>query len=107
MSIIIDSTSDSSVAKWDRTPRTQRYRIYVFAAETPHKHATFPLDMLRYDRAWPRSEPDSHKMDDDLERYNPPGENRRVELCSLDRPNEDRWRSFGWTVKRIAVKDAE
>lgn len=95
---------DSSVGKWDRTPRTQRYRVYVYAVTTPRKHATFPLDMLRYDHAWPRSEADSHKIDDNLERYDE-GAERVVELCSLCRPNEDRWRSFGWTVKRIKVDD--
>jgi hypothetical protein len=56
----------------------------------------FPLDMLRYDRAFPASEDQSHRMGD-------PSRGLRVvivarylgETCWT----EARWSSFGWSIR--------
>lgn len=58
----------------------------------------FPLDMLRYDCAFPNSEMDSNaaeRMDGGL---------RTVDLImrsSRDKPTFGRWASFGWTVTAV------
>jgi len=62
----------------------------------------FPLDMLRYDRCFPRT-----GMDCDTITYT--GEVRQVTLVALNRvnrfwaPTEGRWLSFGWSVVEVAV----
>lgn len=59
---------------------------------------SFPIDMLRYDSCWPRTEIDSSKITFTGE----PLERRQVELATLTRspwePTEGRWASFGWHV---------
>lgn len=50
---------------------------------------TFPLDMLRYDCAWPSHDASTIVMT----------AQRSVSLASYQEPTTDRWRSFGWTVK--------
>lgn len=60
----------------------------------------FPLDMLRYDHAWPKTEGrDSSRLatPENLEEYRTP---RRVTLCTASEtaPNVRRWDSFGWRV---------
>ena len=47
----------------------------------------FPIDMLRYDSAWPA----------DSESVEAQGR-RTVRLSSYRQPTIDRWSSFGWTV---------
>lgn len=64
----------------------------------------FPLDMLRYDRCWPRGETDANVAQSSSERA--VGEARLVELTATDRPSywtptEGRWRSFGWVVASV------
>jgi hypothetical protein len=50
----------------------------------------FPLDMLRYDAAWPTDTNSVLRMDDkDL---------RVLHLTSIQEPTKERWRSFGWQV---------
>lgn len=65
----------------------------------------FPIDMLRYDSAWPKSEMDSHlvSMTRDNEGYFRP---RTVTLETWNSPDRapiarvtpERWESFGWKV---------
>ena len=52
-----------------------------------------PLDMLRYDGAWPAN---SEAVDS----MRPPSamERRTIRLASYRRPTVDRWKSFGWVV---------
>lgn len=62
----------------------------------------FPIDMLRYDHAWPRSEEDSHKIDanywPDVNIPQP----REIELCTdADSIGGPRWASFNWRVKHV------
>lgn len=55
----------------------------------------FPIDMLRYDHAWPFSEEDSHRCSIDWA-----GDLRDVELVteSASAPTRGRWKSFTWEV---------
>ena len=61
----------------------------------------FPIDMLRYDRAHPRSEADSVAMAEARPRR------RAVEVvCTgADTPTVGRWESFGWAV--VATGESE
>ena len=51
----------------------------------------FPVDMLRYDAAWPDSQEDAGRILD-FEA------NREVKLRSYRIPTIARWKSFGWQV---------
>ena len=63
----------------------------------------FPIDMLRYDQAWPDSGQDSGLI------TSPPSSERYiVNLCrnvsSLrDLPNQGRWQSFGWKLINSSI----
>lgn len=57
----------------------------------------FPIDMLRYDHAWPRTEKDSLLICDTFDGLVGAVE---IELYSFEMPNRDRWSSFGWQVIR-------
>jgi hypothetical protein len=70
--------------------------LYVFIV---HGRQRFPVDMLRYDRATPHREQDSHQIipatgchsGGTIAGYD-------IELQSHRPPTEARWRSFGWEV---------
>jgi len=57
----------------------------------------FPVDMLRYDLAHPRSESDAGIIEDSLNRRGPQAEHE-VKLEGMKQPTVDRWSSFGWQV---------
>ena len=59
----------------------------------------FPLDMLRYDAAWPASGGDVTHIQDSL--TTPDQGRRRVELVSAKKPTPERWESFLWTVLEV------
>jgi hypothetical protein len=63
----------------------------------------FPLDMLRYDRAWPRTEADSANLSRAVGNFlDPPHEGiTEVELQCLGPITPGRWSSFLWTVIEI------
>lgn len=52
----------------------------------------FPIDMLRYDQCWPKSE------SPDVPAMTRTREERSLTLVGLCSPTEDRWASFGWRV---------
>lgn len=57
----------------------------------------FPLDMLRYDSAWPASEEDSNEISRSLD----PElceDNTTVNVKMRGEPTLGRWQSFGWKV---------
>lgn len=56
----------------------------------------FPWDMLRHDRAWPKSSSEVSS----LVAYSRTA-NRQVRLMGLSEPTEDRWRSFGWIITKF------
>jgi len=67
-------------------------------------HGEFPLDMLRYDTAWPAYEAEIHLFDPPR----PSGTNRAeylkprtIRLRSNRQPTAARWASFGWNVGEI------
>lgn len=58
----------------------------------------FPLDMLRYDHCWPKSEGDSNKI---LATFDDPTLPPQLVELYTDNPRfpkGDRWRSYGWEV---------
>lgn len=66
----------------------------------------FPIDMLRYDSAYPRTGDDASKIESAVT-----GELRKweISLCSESRhaPTVDRWSSFLATVTEIDGKDQQ
>ena len=69
---------------------------------TPLKGGYFPIDMLRYEAAFPASETDSGRIERSMH-----GSGKADELVirlekfhpeKTPRLNDDRWRSFGWTI---------
>lgn len=75
---------------------------------TVEGRSEFPLDMLRYDRCFPRTGVDVEMMERPPEMLNSP---RRVTLVALARdskwwePTQGRWQSFNWSV--VAVEPME
>ena len=65
----------------------------------------FPVDMLRYDSAFPYREEDSSRVQPHV------GERRRVVLCrrgvNESSGSSARWSSFGWTVVRATTDAGE
>lgn len=77
---------------------------------TVEGNGEFPIDMLRYDHAWPEHEhPDSYNV---AMRYDDGGEKylklRRVSLLtdSPNAPTEGRWQSFTWRVVPGSIERA-
>jgi len=59
----------------------------------------FPVDMLRYDAAWPASEQDSLRIEATLRHGCADVEGPVVVDVYARRPlTVDRWRSFGWLI---------
>lgn len=63
----------------------------------------FPIDMLRYDSAFPADAHAVAAIAQRLHQERPLAEKVEVRLGSPRLPTFDRWRSFGWTVK-VEVK---
>jgi hypothetical protein len=57
----------------------------------------FPMDMLRYDRCFPRNEKDANAAQD-RERGRRQVELTRPHCEAYWTPTEGRWQSFGWKV---------
>jgi hypothetical protein len=82
----------TKLAAADRPRELYRYKV----TGTGH----FPIDMLRYDCAYPASQEAVSTIGADRPRAQVLGAERRtVELRSHHRPTVDRWASFGWTVE--------
>lgn len=69
-----------------------------------NEHAQFPIDMLRYDAAFPAQGADASAITASVERSG--NSNRPIELChySSDKnwsPSAARWASFGWLVTEV------
>jgi hypothetical protein len=67
------------------TERPPHFYRYVVEGRGP-----FPVDMLRYDCAWPYSQESVNYFDADGKRM--------VEVASYREPNAERWSSFGWRI---------
>lgn len=68
----------------------------------------FPIDMLRYDNAWPASESDSHLIQLDRiaagkdEWLKPRNIKLQMASCNGLGPTSARWNSFTWEVVEVA-----
>ena len=93
-------------AAWGRIRRPSRRTIA--AMQEKHKHmriieyrvfgsGTFPLDMLRYDHAWPATEDDAATITSVITGDTPPLHNVQIMLHGYT-CHADRWHSFGWRV---------
>lgn len=60
----------------------------------------FPIDMLRYDSAYPDSELDAGEILATFEARSRRRADRGIRLVGLRRPTVARWESFGWSVDR-------
>ena len=59
----------------------------------------FPIDMLRYDQAWPQGVFDSEQIEAGYKINKPYTVNlSRVKYYTDDKINENRWQSFGWKI---------
>ena len=61
----------------------------------------FPMDMLRYDSAWPADSDGADAIWENIfyhDREKRDGV-KPIRLRSYQQPTVDRWRSFGWSVK--------
>ncbi len=56
----------------------------------------FPIDMLRFDECWPASQVDSTRIAEESVMR------RTVRLRSDKTPNEQRWKSYGWSIVEVA-----
>ena len=63
----------------------------------------FPLDMLRYDNAWPRHEGETAKLASAMHLMHSPRDKGivEVELQCIGTPSLGRWESFMWHVTEI------
>jgi len=59
----------------------------------------FPIDMLRYDLAYPKSESNASLIESTFQPRN--RATHSVTLVSSKRPTEERWGSFGWAVESV------
>lgn len=85
---------------------TYRTEFYVTG------HGEFPVDMLRYDQAYPHSSQDAMAMGINTSDLGEILETRTIRMVSLNSagPTVDRWRSFGWlcsTERPVFAKIAE
>lgn len=89
---------------------TKTHGIQTYVAEG---RGSFPIDMLRYDSAWPASESDAARImrtldySDTLQVNRPQVQImlRRAQVDVRSMPAVDRWRSFGWRVALTSERD--
>ena len=78
-------------------PRTRGIpRTYTF---TVKGSGPFPIDMLRYDLCYPKSEQDSYRLEKTFQPRD--RSDHVVRLVSAKAPTEARWGSFGWLVESV------
>lgn len=90
-------------------PTTERYRYFQHTLDASMKpryryhyfvtgRGEFPLDMLRYDCAWPLDSEAATRMAGGYGGHPVTQGLRSVHLVSYREPTIDRWASFGWSV---------
>jgi hypothetical protein len=62
----------------------------------------FPIDMLRYDGAWPATAADGLAIHASLRARPPHPATRRIQLISNREPTTARWQSYHWRVVEVA-----
>lgn len=65
----------------------------------------FPIDMLRYDGAYPADQTESSKIESCMNGGPLPSEVELVATFNAS-PNDQRWRSFSWHVTHVEVNGA-
>lgn len=77
-----------------------RQTRYTFTVSSTGR---FPLDMLRYDCAWPKAPLDVMMVGATIK-----GRKGRADIMlqSNKRPTAGRWASFGWTITRVDEESA-
>lgn len=68
-------------------------------------YGRFPIDMLRYDAAWPTSPEGASRIGTSLDTAH--ASDRMVlviALAGIRAPTKDRWSTFGWTVRNVVVR---
>lgn len=70
-------------------------RIYTF---TVIGNDDFPIDMLRYDLCYPKSQADASEI---TKTFRARTGDYRVTLISSKAPTEERWGSFGWAMESV------
>lgn len=81
------------------------YRIvYTVAPKQGYERRHFPIDMLRYDGAFPRTEADANRIADS---YHAVAVIEPIELVQVRAEKhaavgEPRWESFGWRVVQVS-----
>jgi hypothetical protein len=78
-------------------PRKRKGELYRILVSGTYN---FPIDMLRYDAAWPASEADAGRIEATYFERTRSGITS-VELLSNRPPTEGRWQSFGWKVTEV------
>jgi hypothetical protein len=80
-------------------------RIVEFTVQAERLPALFPVDMLRYDSAWPARQEDATAIAGLLDRRNRRIEPVKIRLKMLDYsgdgPTVGRWASYRWTVREV------
>lgn len=75
--------------------RQEKVHIHTFTVRGRiGSYTGFPMDMLRYDQAWPATGEDAAKI-------KPSDEPVEIRLHGLS-CTPDRWKSFGWSIVEIA-----
>jgi hypothetical protein len=75
---------------------TANRKLYAYTVKARMRFSAFPLDMLRYDRAWPDGPDDVLVIGAPIE--NRPESDITVRLVGVSEPTIGRWESFGWRV---------
>ncbi len=81
-----DPFTETKLAPSERPKRVYEYVVTGMG--------DFPVDMLHFDQCWPATGDDAAKIVEPAS----PAEPRSIRMRSHQRPDTDRWSSFGWTV---------
>jgi hypothetical protein len=63
----------------------------------------FPLDMLRYDQAWPAHQDDIHALTSEARDVATLGKRQVLLHSCRTAPTTARWESFGWRVLKTLI----
>ena len=81
-----DPFTETKLAPSERPKRVYEYVVTGMG--------DFPVDMLHFDQCWPATADDAAKIVEPAS----PAEPRSIRMRSHQRPDTDRWSSFGWAV---------
>lgn len=83
-------------------PNVKRYREPIVIDFVVEGTGKFPLDMLRYDGAWPRTADDAVAIEHSFETGGSALARTRIRLqTARPRLTDARWASFGWHLVEV------